>query len=69
MGNYKLWASYDRRGTASQTKAAKVEIEVYFNRDERKRIVSGIELYPNQWDEEFVVRSPDAKELNKQITN
>lgn len=68
MENYKLWASYDRRKIASPTKAAKVEIEIYFNRNERKRIATGIELYSNQWDGEFVVRRPDAKELNRQIT-
>lgn len=67
-GNYKIRLVYNRRKTASTTKAAKVEIEIYFSRKERKFIPSDVELYSNQWDGEFVVRHPQSKVLNRKLT-
>lgn len=67
MKNFKIRAVFNRRRTATPEKAAKVEIELFFSRTERKWIVTDIELYSNQWEDGFVVRHAKEKQLNKQI--
>lgn len=67
MDTPKIFASFNRRKTATEITTAKVEIEIYFSRNERKRITTGIELLVNQWDGDFVVRHPQSRQLNKKI--
>lgn len=56
---------FDRRKTASTTTTANVELEIYFNRNKRVRISTGISLYSNEWSNEFhVINRKDATELN-----
>lgn len=62
-------AVFDRRKKATPTVAAKVEIEVFFSRTERKWISTDIELYSNQWEDGLVVRHALAKQLNRKIAN
>lgn len=67
--NYRIRPCFNRRNTATMEKSAKVEIEIFFSRTERKWIPTGIELYANQWDGEFVVKHANYKKLNKKITD
>ena len=56
---------FNRRKTASTTTTANVELEIYFNRNKRIRINTGVGLYLGEWSDEFrVVNRRDATELN-----
>ena len=59
---------FDRRKTASLTKKASVEIEVYYNR-QRTRISTGVSVLKQQWKNGVVVSHPEAKALNETIRN
>ncbi len=61
-------AVFDRKKKSTPTKSAKVEIEISFSRTSRKWISTDISLYSNQWEDGFVVRHPQERKLNKQIT-
>lgn len=59
---------FDRRKTASPTKKASVEIEIYYNR-QRSRISTGVSVLKQQWKNGLVVDHPEAKALNENIRN
>ena len=59
---------FDRRKTASLTKKASVEIEVYYNR-QRTRVSTGVSVLKQQWKNGMVVSHPEAKALNETIRN
>ena len=63
----KVRAVFDRKKKSSAVTTGKVEIEITFNRTQRKTLSAGIELYSNQWDNGLVVRHANSKQLNKQI--
>lgn len=65
----KVRAVFDRKKKASAIKAGMVEIEIIFNRTQRKTLSSGIELYSNQWEDGLVVRHAESKKLNRKITD
>lgn len=62
-------AVFDRKKKSSAVTTGKVEIEIVFNRTQRKVLSTGIELYSNQWDDGLVVRHAESRKLNKQITD
>lgn len=64
----KVRTVFDRKKKASTVTTGKVEIEITFNRTQRKTLSTGIELYVNQWEDGLVVRHANSKQLNKQIT-
>ena len=64
----KVRAVFDRKKKASTITTGMVEIEITFNRTQRKTLSSGVELYANQWGDGVVVRHAESKKLNKQIT-
>lgn len=63
----KVRAVFDRKKKASTITTGMVEIEITFNRTQRKTLSSGVELYANQWEDGLVVRHAESKKLNKQI--
>lgn len=63
----KVRAVFDRKKKASTITTGMVEIEIIFNRTQRKTLSSGVELYANQWEDGLVVRHAESKKLNKQI--
>ena len=65
----KVRAVFDRKKKSSAITTGMVEIEITFNRTQRKVLSSGIELYSNQWEKGLVVRHADSRKLNKQITD
>lgn len=65
----KVRAVFDRKKKASATTTGVVEIEIIFNRTQRKTLSSGIELYSNQWEDGLVVRHAESKKLNRKITD
>lgn len=65
----KVKAVFDRKKKASAITAGVVEIEIVFNRTQRKVLSTGIELYSNQWEDGLVVRHAESRKLNKQITD
>lgn len=65
----KVRAVFDRKKKASATTTGVVEIEVIFNRTQRKTLSSGIELYANQWEDGIIVRHAESKKLNRKITD
>ena len=64
----KVRAVFDRKKKASTITTGMVEIEITFNRTQRKTLSSGVELYANQWEDGLIVRHAESKKLNKQIT-
>lgn len=64
----KVRAVFDRKKKSSTITTGMVEIEITFNRTQRKTLSSGVELYSNQWEDGVVVRHAESKKLNKQIT-
>lgn len=57
---------YDRRCKATDVKPAAVDLEIYFNRRERKFIGTGVQVLPNQWcDTNCVVYHENAEQLNR----
>ena len=62
-------AVFDRKKKSSAVTTGKVEIEIVFNRTQRKVLSTGIELYSNQWEDGLVVRHAESRKLNKQITD
>lgn len=64
----KVRAVFDRKKKSSTITTGRVEIEITFNRTQRKTLSSGVELYSNQWEDGVVVRHAESKKLNKQIT-
>ena len=59
---------YDRRHKASDVKPASIDLEIYFNRRERKFIGTGIKVFPNQWcDTNQVVYHENAEQCNRII--
>lgn len=65
----KVKAVFDRKKKSSAITAGVVEIEIVFNRTQRKVLSTGIELYSNQWEDGLVVRHAESRKLNKQITD
>lgn len=58
---------HNRRRTATETKTAAVEIELFSNR-RQKRISTGVSILPGQWDAvKWVVNHPDSAMLNMRI--
>lgn len=58
---------FDRKRTASKTKAALIQIEILFQR-RRKFVSSGVKVYKDQWSERsHIVNRFDALELNRRI--
>ena len=56
---------YNRRHKASDVKQAPVDLEIYFNRTDRKFIGTGVQLFIGQWcDENHVVCHENADQLN-----
>lgn len=59
---------FNRRGNASEQKQTPVELEIYFNRSERKFIPTGLSLYAGQWDKiDHVVNHLQSSVLNNQL--
>ena len=59
---------YDRRHKASDVKPASVDLEIYFNRQERKFIGTGIKVFPSQWcDTNHIVYHENAEQFNRII--
>lgn len=59
---------FNRRGNATESKQTPVELEIYFTRQERKFIPTGLSLHAGQWDkEERIINHLQAKLLNKQL--
>lgn len=68
MNMPKIRFIFDRRGKATEEKQALVELEIYFNRTQRKIIPTDVSLYKDQWDsEKFVVNHVHGEELNKSL--
>ena len=65
----KVRAVFDRKKKASTINTGMVEIEITFNRTQRKVLSTGIELYSNQWEDGLVGRHAESRKLNKQITD
>lgn len=65
----KVKAVFDRKKKSSAIITGMVEIEIVFNRTQRKILSTGIELYSNQWDDGLVVRHAESRKLNKQIAD
>lgn len=59
---------YDRRKIATDIKPSPVELEIYFNRSQRKIITTKVTLLPHEWDG-YVVNRVDATQLNKYLHN
>lgn len=57
---------YDRKGQATKSKAAVVELRITANK-ERKYISTGVKLLPKEWSNGSVVGRKDWKELNDQL--
>lgn len=58
---------FDRKKTASKTKAALIQIEILFQR-RRKFVSTGVKVYKDQWSERsHIVNRFDALELNRRI--
>lgn len=57
---------FDRRGQASKTQTGTVEIEVSLN-GKRKRISTGVKVYPNEWSNGRIIKRMDALALNRQL--
>ena len=57
---------YDRKGQATRTKAAVVELRVTADKA-RKYISTGVKLLPKEWSNGSVVGRKDWKELNDQL--
>jgi integrase/recombinase XerD len=57
---------YDRRKRASRDKKGAVEICVSYG-GERKRIATGVLVFPGEWRNGKVIRRDDAQELNERI--
>lgn len=69
MGTTRVRVVFDRRKSASSSKAGAVEIEIYQNR-KRKWLSTGISVLPHQWSEtSMVIRRTDAAFLNRQINS
>lgn len=66
MSTPNLTFVYDRKGQASKTKAAVVELRISHNKV-RKYISTGVFLLPKQWKNGTVVGRDDWKELNDQL--
>lgn len=65
-----LTFKFDRRGRASRTNPASVELEVYVDRKKRKYINTGVKLYPKEWRKstgEVNSCRSDYLELNDQL--
>lgn len=62
----KLTFIYDRKGQATKTKAAVVELRIAA-KNERKYISTGVKLLPKEWSNGSVVGRNDWKELNDQL--
>lgn len=61
---------YDRRHKATDVKPATVELEIYFNRKERKYIGCRIQLLPYQWcSTNHVVHHENKTELNHALND
>lgn len=71
MAQWNIRPVYDRRRIATETRAAKLEFEIYFSRSERMWLPTTIMLFPAEWDVQrgLVQHRPDAKRLNAAITN
>lgn len=65
----KVKAVFDRKKKSSAVTTGKVEIEIVFNRTQRKVLSTGIELYSNQWEDGLVIRHAESRKLNKHITD
>lgn len=55
---------YDRYNKSSNTQRASVEIRITYQR-KQKYISTGIMIYPNQWNNNIIVNTPDATILNQ----
>lgn len=60
---------FDRRKKATLYIASSVELEIYFSRDHRKRLSTGVKLYAGQWDDKLrVINRPDGVLINAKLT-
>ena len=60
---------FNRRGKASETVPATVELEIYFDRSHRRRLATGVKVFLGQWDNELhVVNRPDGVGLNARLS-
>lgn len=57
---------FDRRKTASKDRKGVVEIRLTINR-KSYYISTGVRVFPNKWNEGFVVKTPDSDELNERL--
>lgn len=57
---------FDRYKKASLTHKASIELRITFN-GKQKYISTGIRVYPQQWDGNIVIGTPDAPQLNQQL--
>ena len=66
MNTPKLTFVFNRKGQASKTKAATVELRISHGK-KRKYISTGVQLYPKEWSNGSIVGRVDWKELNEQL--
>lgn len=60
---------FDRRKKATVNVTSTVELEIYFSRNQRRRLSTGIKLYAGQWDDRLrVINRPDGILLNARLT-
>ena len=62
----KIQFVYDRRKKSGKTGKGTIELELYFDRNDRQYISSTIEVSPSEWDS-YVINRKDALELNAKL--
>ena len=61
---------FDRRKNATLQNPAAVELKIYFNREKRFLMSTGVQVFSGQWSESFhVVGRSDAVELNMKLAS
>jgi len=58
---------FDRRKKSSEKEKGLIELLLYFARNEKKYMTTGIEVYPEQWDG-HVVNRKDSNKLNLELS-
>lgn len=60
---------FDRRKKATVSVASSVELEIYFSRNQRRRLSTGVKLYAGQWDDKLhAINRTDGILINARLT-
>ena len=60
---------FDRRKKATDKVTSSVELEIYFSRNQRRRLSTGIKLYAGQWDDKLhAINRTDGILINARLT-